>query len=140
MRALGIDFGTVRIGVAISDENMKIASALKTIEYNKNDYQYVINQLKLIVNTNAAEIIVLGYPVLKDGTKTKISTLVEEFYEMLKTAFPDLTVILFDEAYSTKETVTMLKEFADLKSSQIKKIKDKLAAQKILQAYIESSK
>ena len=122
MRALGIDFGTVRIGVAISDENMKIASALKTIEYNKNDYQYVINQLKLIVNTNAAEIIVLGYPVLKDGTKTKISTLVEEFYEMLKTAFPDLTVILFDEAYSTKETVTMLKEFADLKSSQIKKI------------------
>ena len=140
MRALGIDFGTVRIGVAISDENMKIASALKTIEYNKNDYQYVINQLKLIVNTNAVEIIVLGYPVLKDGTKTKISTLVEEFYEMLKTAFPDLTVILFDEAYSTKETVTMLKEFADLKSSQIKKIKDKLAAQKILQAYIESSK
>ena len=140
MKALGIDFGTVRIGVAISDENMKIASALKTIEYNKNDYQYVINQLKLIVNTNAVEIIVLGYPVLKDGTKTKISTLVEEFYEMLKTAFPDLTVILFDEAYSTKETVTMLKEFADLKSSQIKKIKDKLAAQKILQAYIESSK
>ena len=140
MRALGIDFGTVRIGVAISDENMKIASALKTIEYNKNDYQYVINQLKLIVNTNAVEIIVLGYPVLKDGTKTKISTLVEEFYEMLKTAFPDLTVILFDEAYSTKETVTMLKEFADLKSSQRKKFKDKLAAQKILQAYIESSK
>ncbi|MCF0227690.1 MAG: Holliday junction resolvase RuvX, partial [Malacoplasma sp.] len=76
MRALGIDFGTVRIGVAVSDEKMKLASALTTIEYSKNNYQYVIDKLRLIIKRYEIDLIVLGYPILKDGTKREITLLV----------------------------------------------------------------
>ena len=138
MRALGIDFGTVRVGVAVSDEKMKLASALTTIEYPKNNYQYVIDQLRLIIKRYEIDSIVLGYPTLPNGRKTDITLLVESFKERLDKAFPNIKVILYDESNSTRETISNLKEIAELKGSQIKKIKDKLAAQKILQSYIES--
>ena len=137
MRALGIDFGTVRIGVAVSDEKMKLASALTTIEYSKNNYQYVIDKLRLIIKRYEIDLIVLGYPILKDGTKREITLLVESFYEKLKKAFQNIMVVLYDESNSTKDTISNLKEVAQLKGSQIKKVKDKLAAQKILQNYLE---
>ena len=137
MRALGIDFGTVRIGVAVSDEKMKLASALTTIEYSKNNYQYVIDKLRLIIKRYEIDLIVLGYPILKDGTKREITLLVESFYERLKKAFENIRVVLYDESNSTKDTISNLKEVAQLKGSQIKKVKDKLAAQKILQNYLE---
>ena len=138
MRALGIDFGTVRIGVAVSDEKMKLASALTTIEYSKNNYQYVIDKLRLIIKRYEIDLIVLGYPILKDGTKREITLLVESFYEKLKKAFQNIRVVLYDESNSTKDTISNLKEVAQLKGSQITKVKDKLAAQKILQNYLES--
>lgn len=137
MRALGIDFGTVRVGVAVSDEKMSLASALTTIEYPKNNYQYVIDQLRLIIKRYEINLIVLGHPTLPDGAKREITLLVESFYERLKQAFTDIRIVLWDESYSTKETVSELKEVAELKGSQIKKVKDKLAAQKILQTYLE---
>ena len=137
MRALGIDFGTVRIGVAVSDEKMKLASALTTIEYSNNNYQYVIDKLRLIIKRYEIDLIVLGYPILKDGTKREITLLVESFYEKLKKAFQNIRVVLYDESNSTKDTISNLKEVAQLKGSQIKKVKDKLAAQKILQNYLE---
>ena len=138
MRALGIDFGTVRIGVAVSDDKMSLASALTTIEYPKNNYQYVIDQLRLIIKRYEVELIVLGYPTLPDGAKTKITLLVDSFHERLKKSFKDIKIILWDEVNSTKETISELKEVAELRGSQIKKVKDKLAAQRILQSYLES--
>ena len=137
MRALGIDFGTVRIGIAVSDDKMSLASALTTIEYPKNNYQYVIDQLRLIIKRYEINLIVLGYPTLPDGKRTEISYLVDSFYERLIQSFANIKVILWDEANSTKETVSELKEVAELKGSQIKKVKDKLAAQRILQSYLE---
>ena len=138
MRALGIDFGSVRVGVSVSDEKMTLASALTTIEYTKNNYQYVIDQLRLIIKRYEVNLIVLGYPLLPDGKKTETTLLIESFKERLDKAFPNIKVILYDEANSTKDTISNLKEMAELKGSQIKKIKDKLAAQRILQSYIES--
>ena len=48
-----------------------------------------------------------------------------------------IEIVLYDERFSTQNTTEILKEFAELKSSQIKKIKDKLSAQYILQQYID---
>ena len=138
MRALGIDFGTVRIGIAVSDDKMSLASALTTIEYPKNNYQYVIDQLRLIIKRYEIDLIVLGHPTLPDGNKREITLLVESFFERLKHAFKDIEIVLWDESYSTKQTISELKEVAELKGSQIKKVKDKLAAQRILQTYLES--
>ena len=50
MRYLGLDLGTRSLGLSISDETKTIASALKTIRYNENDYEYLLDELSKISN------------------------------------------------------------------------------------------
>lgn len=136
MRILGIDFGSKNIGVAITDANNKIASAWLTITYPKNNYLFVVNKLnKEIADYNIAKI-VLGYPLNINGTISYTAKEVLKFKKILEDNL-NIEVILFDERYSTYKTMEMLKEQIKLKSSQIKKIKDKLSAQYILQEYID---
>jgi putative Holliday junction resolvase len=63
---------------------------------------------------------------------------VEKFYKLLRTIIPDdFEIILQDERYTTIKATGMMKYGAGLKSSQIKKIKDKMSAVVILQEYME---
>ncbi|MBQ2349589.1 MAG: Holliday junction resolvase RuvX [Mycoplasma sp.] len=136
MRILGIDFGVKNIGVAITDANNKIASAWLTITYPKNNYLFAINKLKKEIADYNVEKIVLGYPLNINGTISNTTKEVLKFKKLLEDNL-NLEVILFDERYSTYKTTEMLKEQIKLKSSQIKRIKDKLSAQYILQEYID---
>ena len=127
MRALGIDFGTKIIGIAISDENKKIASACASITFPKNNYLYAVNQIQKLIKRydNSVDLIVLGYPLHINGNKSERTFLVEKFYDLLINNIP-IKTIFWDERYSTSKTTEMLKEFIELKSSQIKKVKDRL--------------
>ena len=136
MRILGIDFGVKNIGVAITDANNKIASAWLTITYPKNNYLFAINKLEKEIADYNVEKIVLGYPLNINGTISNTTKEVLKFKKLLEDNL-NLEVILFDERYSTYKTTEMLKEQIKLKSSQIKRIKDKLSAQYILQEYID---
>lgn len=137
MRILGIDFGMKNIGIAITDATNKIASAWLTITYPKNNYMFAINKLKKeIADYNVGEII-LGYPVNLNGSISKTAEEVLKFKKLLEDNL-NTKVILFDERYSTFNTTEILKEQSHLKNSQIKKIKDKLSAQYILQEYIDN--
>lgn len=136
MRILGIDFGVKNIGAAITDANNKIASAWLTITYPKNNYLFAINKLKKEIADYNIEKIVLGYPLNINGTISNTTKEVLKFKKLLEDNL-NLEVILFDERYSTYKTTEMLKEQMKLKSSQIKRIKDKLSAQYILQEYID---
>lgn len=136
MRILGIDFGVKNIGVAITDANNKIASAWLTITYPKNNYLFAVNKLKKEIADYNVEKIVLGYPLNINGTISNTTKEVLKFKKLLEDNL-NLEVILFDERYSTYKTTEMLKEQMKLKSSQIKRIKDKLSAQYILQEYID---
>ena len=136
MRILGIDFGAKNIGVAITDANNKIASAWLTITYPKNNYLFAVNKLKKEIADYNVEKIVLGYPLNINGTISNTTKEVLKFKKLLEDNL-NLEVILFDERYSTYKTTEVLKEQMKLKSSQIKRIKDKLSAQYILQEYID---
>lgn len=136
MRTLALDFGIKNIGVAISDASNKIASALMTIEYPKNNYLFAINKLKDKITDYNVNKIILGYPINLNGTISKMANEVLKFKQLLENNL-HLEVILFDERYSTYNTTEMLKNQSKLKNSQIKKIKDKLSAQYILQEYID---
>ena len=136
MRILGIDFGVKNIGVAITDANNKIASAWLTITYPKNNYLFAVNKLKKEIADYNVEKIVLGYPLNINGTISNTTKEVLKFKKLLEDNL-NLEVILFDERYSTYKTTEVLKEQMKLKSSQIKRIKDKLSAQYILQEYID---
>ena len=67
-RILGVDYGDVRVGLALSDTTKLIASPLKTIQ-NKNS-GLLISELKEIISENDVESIVVGFPVGMKGQDT----------------------------------------------------------------------
>lgn len=140
MRILSIDFGTRHMGIAITDDNQQISSALTTITFPKNNYMFVVDRIKKIKDEyNNIEFILLGHPVRTNNTKSETTILVECFKQLLENNL-NIKVQLFDETYSTLKTTTFLKEELQLKGSQIRRIKDKMTAQIILQEFLELKK
>jgi putative Holliday junction resolvase len=89
--------------------------------------------------TNDVQAIILGYPTDVNGKKNSQTLLVEQFYNLLVQNI-SCKVIYHDERYSTKQATYDLKFNLGLKSSQIKKIKDKMSAVVILEDYLSSLK
>ncbi len=137
MRLLGIDFGEKRVGLAITDDDCKIASSWKTITYSKNNYQYLIDQIKKLIKPYEIKSIILGYPLHLSGKESKTSKKVLIFKKFLENNF-HFKVILWDERNSTIQTTSYLKDFLKLKNSKVKKIIDKMSAQHILEDYLNS--
>jgi len=141
MRALGIDFGTKVIGIAITDSNKKIASSLEQFSYAKNDLMACVNHIKKIFNNynNDIDVIVVGYPVYPSGDKSPTCLIIDKLVELLKANIPNTKLVLEDERYTTLQATGELKELG-LKSSQIKKIKDKMSAVVILESWLNHGK
>lgn len=127
MRILGIDYGTKKIGFAIADTDVKMASPLMIM---KND-EYFLPALKKLVADEMIDKLVVGKP---QGTGFETVSYVEEiekFVVMLNDILP-VPVITFDESYTTHEAQRLMKE------SRNRGEDDDLAAMVILQAYIDS--
>lgn len=141
MRALGIDFGTKVIGIAITDSNKKIASSLEQYSYAKNDLMAGVNRIKKIYSNynNDIDVIVIGYPIYPSGDKSPTCLIIDKFKDLLTKALPDVKIILEDERYTTLQATGELKELG-LKSSQIKRIKDKMSAVVILDSWLNNGK
>lgn len=140
MKILAIDFGLKRIGLAIGDTDLKIANGLTTIEIKNNNFMLAIHQIKKNINNyGPIDLILLGYPTKLDNQTSSTTLAVENFKNLLSENIK-ISVQFYDENYSTKNTISFYKEFADLKMSQIKKIKDKMAAQYFLQKYLDDKK
>ncbi|MEK7599329.1 MAG: Holliday junction resolvase RuvX [Patescibacteria group bacterium] len=102
-RVLGIDYGTKKIGFALSDEESRIAFP-KTVQ--PNVWLYVRAYISdLILKENISEI-VIGLPVGLDGGETELSGEVRGFVEKLKKEFA-LPIHLENEVYSTAQARTM---------------------------------
>jgi putative Holliday junction resolvase len=136
MRVLAIDYGTSKIGFAISDSTRTIASSLPYLDFTTTekvaDY---IN--KLIEEKGLITQIIVGIPI-DYGNNDKVNKtrlLVEEFVEHLKKLI-NIDVKTYNESFSTRISQSLFKGH-DLKSSQIKKIKDSSSARVILQEYID---
>ena len=66
-RLIGVDMGTKKVGISISDENRKIATPLKTIDYK--NIEYLGNEIQKIVKDSGIDAIIFGNPLNMDGTK-----------------------------------------------------------------------
>jgi putative Holliday junction resolvase len=96
-RYLAIDYGDVRIGLALTDPLKIISSAYRTL---KNEgCGAVLEALKEIIVKEEVERIILGHPMGLNGNRTKKTVQIEEFYEKLKEI--GVPVILCDESFST---------------------------------------
>jgi len=136
MRILCLDFGTKRIGVATSDELFLTAQSFSTIYRNSLDKD--IEEIKKIIKENEVGEIVIGLPLNMDGTHGPKAKETAEFALILSKAV-DVPVKTWDERLSTVQAERTLLE-ADLSRGKRRKVVDRLAAQVILQGYLDLRK
>ena len=132
-RIAGIDFGTVRIGVAISDASGSIASPLETY-LRRDEAQDRRWFQKLVADEHIARFVV-GLPVHLDGRESKKSTEARAFGQWLAEV-SGLPVEYFDERFTTHEAQVFLSDSGLSKKKRQARL-DKLAAQIMLTAYLE---
>lgn len=138
MKYLGLDLGTKSLGIAISDITKTIASTYKTIHFDEEDYKGAIKELTSIIEEEPIEKIVLGFPKNMNNSVGFRGEATLEFKKMLEEAF-NIEVVLQDERLSSKEASSYMIE-ADMSRKKRKKKIDSLAANIILQTYLDKRK
>ena len=133
---LGLDMGEKRIGVAISDENAIVATPFETLEFR--GLNQLVKDLAAIVETHRVGKIVVGFPRNMGGGIGPAAQKVADQVEKLKVQLP-VEWILWDERLTTQEVERILLE-ADLSRAKRKNVRDRLAAQRILQSYLDSQR
>ena len=132
-RILGIDLGTKRIGIAISDYNQKIATPLQTLDKSKQGK--LIDELESIITENDIKGIIIGNPINMDGTYGKSSQSAKDTAINISNKI-DIPVSLWDERLSTVGAFNLSSEL-DINVSKREKDIDKFAAAFILQGALD---
>lgn len=138
MRYLGLDLGTRTLGISMSDVTHTIASSYKTIRFNDSDYDSLIDELRLIIDEYSIEKIVLGLPKNMNNSIGDRALTTLEFKDKLESIFK-IEVVMQDERLSTVEATNYMIE-ADMSRKKRKKKVDALAANIILQTYLDKEK
>jgi putative Holliday junction resolvase len=131
---MGLDVGTRRIGIAISDELGLTAQGIDSLE--RKTLAYDLERLKGIVTENSVTEIVVGLPLNMNGTYSAKTKEVAGFLDELLRAV-DVPAKTWDERLTSVQAERILLE-ADMSRSKRKKVSDKLAAQLILQSYLDA--
>ena len=132
-RILGIDFGTRRVGAAVSDPRRSIATPLEV--YERRAPRQDARHYKTLVEENDVERIVIGLPVHLTGREGASAGLARAWGTWLSEA-TGLPVVYYDERYTTVDAEDSLIE-AGLKRSKRKGLRDMLAARILLQNYLD---
>ena len=135
-RLAGIDFGTVRIGVALTDATQKWPSPWEN--YNRKDLASDLAWFQKLVQDERIVGLVIGLPVHTSGQESQKSQQVRAFARWLQ-AGTGLPIRLFDERYSSSQAQELLLSAGYSKKSRQERL-DKLAAQIILAAFLESDR
>jgi len=136
MKAMGIDFGLARIGIALSDDTKFLASPFET--YKRKEEEQDIQHLLEIIKTKNVDEIVCGLPMNMAGEEQEIAKKTREFMEMLNKNV-GIIINFVDERLSSLMAEEMLKET----ERDWKKRKEKLdavAASIILQDYLDEKR
>ena len=140
MRALGVDYGAKRIGMALSDATGMLARAWKTVQRTGNPSQVAASlaaEVKTLMSEDdGLDVVVLGFPRRLNGEPTDQTATVQAVADRLRTIVP-LKVVLQDERLSSHEADALLakREKDPLKR---KALLDAAAAAVILQDYLDS--
>lgn len=138
MRYLGLDLGTKTLGISISDETLTIANSLTILRFSENDYDSVYPELKKIIDEYDVKRIILGLPKNMNNTIGDRGLTTLAFKEKLLEWF-QIEVDMQDERLTTVEATNYLLE-ADMSRKKRKKKIDKIAANIILQTYLDKRK
>ena len=132
-RLLGIDHGDSRIGLAISDELGSFAHPYRTLQSGAR----VMDEIRGIVERERISGIVIGLPKNMDGTIGPSAAKAKSFGEQLSQVIPATKILFWDERLTTREAQRVL-HAAGKNTKQSKKMIDQVAAQLLLQNYLDS--
>lgn len=132
-RVLGIDLGTRRIGVALSDGLGLTAQPHRVLA--RHGGQRDLDGIAALVRETGATAVVIGLPLDPDGTEGRAARAARAFAARLRAALA-IPVELYDESFSTVEAEEVLLR-ADLSRARRKQVVDKLAAAVILQRWLD---
>lgn len=138
MRYLGIDLGSKTVGLAMSDTTLTIASTYKTIFFKNEDYFSTINEILDIIKEYNVTKIILGLPKNMNNTLGERAEITLEYKKLLENE-TNIPVIMFDERLTSVISNNILIE-ADMSRKKRKKKVDSIAAQIILQDYLDKEK
>jgi putative Holliday junction resolvase len=133
-RLLGLDFGTRRVGAAITDPDRKMAFPLEI--YELRGVEPDARHYRELVLENEIERIVVGLPLHTSGREGDLAQRARKFGAWL-TSVTERPVVYHDERYTTIEAERSLID-AGLTSKKRKALRDKLAAQIMLQGYLDA--
>lgn len=134
MRILALDHGTVRVGVAVSDELKMIATPLEYIP--AEPFAAFMERLKVLLQEKEVELILVGMPRNMDGSYGPAAAKVREFVETLKQAVA-VPIKTWDERLTSAQANRLLIQ-ADVRRDKRKEKVDKMAAAILLQSYLDS--
>ena len=137
-KAVCIDYGKKRIGVATGGLDMKIAFPKEVFE--NNGFDKVVSRLLELVSESGANLLVLGYPLsMEEGQRNLMMKEVEKLEEALKNVLPkEVEVVLFDERLSSFEAQDVFKDLREKGIVSRGTADDSYAAQITLQRYFDS--
>lgn len=104
-RAVGIDFGTKRVGVAVSDPLLMFSQPVGTFTQDA-----AVDAVQRLQDEHGVDTIVIGWPVSEEGAASKGTARVQEYVNRLKRRFPQATIVHWDERFSTQRAKEMLKQ------------------------------
>ena len=129
---LGLDIGTVRVGVSITDPSGSIAFPMSTFPFD-----VAIDEIAKVIEIEGIDQIVVGVPYKLSGKPGQSVELVESFLAKLLLEKPEVTVHKVDERFSTSLAEKQLRSM-NRSASKSRDIIDQLAAVNILQTFLDS--
>ncbi len=133
MRKMGLDYGDVRIGIALSDIMGMIANGLET--YTRKTEQEDLDYLDKLIKQHSVDTVVMGLPINMDGTSGDRVEVTKQFGQKLQEK-SNVKVAYLDERLTSISAEKLLIE-ADVRRDKRKQVIDKIAATIILQNYLD---
>lgn len=132
-RVMSFDYGTKRIGIAVTDPLQMIATGLDNIHPKD-----IIEYLKKYLQTEQVETFVVGEPKQMDNTPSQSAIHVRGFVNLLKKTFPDIPVDMMDERFTSKmASAAILAGGVKKAGRQNKALVDTVSAVILLQSWME---
>ncbi len=133
MRILAFDYGTKRIGIAVTDPLQIIATGLDTVHPKD-----IIEYLKKYLSTEQVELFIVGEPKQMNGNPSQSAPHIKGFIGLLNKNFPEIPIERMDERFTSKMASAVVAQSGFKKSDrQNKERLDTISATIILQSYLE---
>lgn len=138
-RSMGLDVGSVTVGVALSDLLGWTAQGLETIKIDENEKDFGIDRLSEIIKSEQVSTVVIGLPKNMNNSIGPRAEASMRYGDLVKEHFPDIEIVYQDERLTTSQAEKMLINEGNVSRKKRKKVIDKLAAVIILQNYLDSN-